>query len=174
MLPEFHNSSDPIEVFQKIVKLGIIGTHFGSCKTSFQSVQPSLLIIKDAVKTRESIYFSGKFNINSSSGKGIIRNYNKIIQIHFKHFDLFIWCFLVLGKPLLVGFCVVVVWVFLSVFSIFCITSFGDYTCLQHQETTLLSTVFYTVHLSLTIINFINTDTSAWFKHYPGCINQEH
>ena len=30
----------------------------------------------------------------------------------------------------------VVVWVSFSVYSIFCITSFGDWTNLQHQETT--------------------------------------
>ena len=36
-------------------------------------------------------------------------------------------CFLVLRKPLLVSFCVVV-WVLFSVFWIFCFTSFGDQT----------------------------------------------
>ena len=36
-------------------------------------------------------------------------------------------CFLVLRKPLLVRYCVEV-WVLFSVFSIFCITSFGDRT----------------------------------------------
>ena len=40
------------------------------------------------------------------------------------------------AERLLVCFCVVV-WVFFSVFSIFSITSFGDYTHLQYQETTL-------------------------------------
>ena len=30
----------------------------------------------------------------------------------------------------------VVVWALFSVFSIFCVMSFGDHTCLQHQETT--------------------------------------
>ena len=40
--------------------------------------------------------------------------------------------FFVLRKPLLVRFCVVV-WVFFSVFSIFCITSFGDCNRPQYQ-----------------------------------------
>ena len=42
--------------------------------------------------------------------------------------------FLVLWKLLLVSYCVVV-WVLFGVFSCFCITSFGDCTCPQHQET---------------------------------------
>ena len=45
------------------------------------------------------------------------------------------WCFLVLRWLLLVRFCVVV-WVFFSVFSVCCITSFGDCARPQHQETT--------------------------------------
>ena len=43
-------------------------------------------------------------------------------------------CFLVVWKPLLVRFCFVV-WVLFGVFSIFCMTSFGDCNCPQHQET---------------------------------------
>ena len=42
--------------------------------------------------------------------------------------------FLVLRKLLLVSYCVVV-WVLFGVFLCFCITSFGDCTCPQHQET---------------------------------------
>ena len=45
-------------------------------------------------KRKESNFFSGKCDINSLSDKGIIRNYDKIIQIHFKHFDLFYLVFL--------------------------------------------------------------------------------
>ena len=44
-------------------------------------------------------------------------------------------CFWLLGKPLLVRFCFVVRVLF-GVLSIFCMTSFGDCTCPQHQETT--------------------------------------
>ena len=44
-------------------------------------------------------------------------------------------CFLVVRKLLLVCFCVVV-WVLFSVFPIFSMTSFGDCTRPQHQETT--------------------------------------
>ena len=40
-----------------------------------------------------------------------------------------------LRKPLVVRLCVVVC-VLLRIFSIFCMTSFGDYTRQQHQETT--------------------------------------
>ena len=36
--------------------------------------------------------------------------------------------FWMLRKPLLVRFCVVV-WILLGVFSVFCMTSFGDGTC---------------------------------------------
>ena len=43
--------------------------------------------------------------------------------------------FLMLRKPLVVRLCVVVC-VLLRIFSIFCMTSFGDYTRQQHQETT--------------------------------------
>ena len=50
----------------------------------------------------------------------------------------FHWVFLVdvLWKTLLVHFCVLV-WLFFSVFLIFCITSVGDCIYLQHQETTV-------------------------------------
>ena len=51
-------------------------------------------------KRKESIYFSGKCDINSSSDKGIIRNYDKIIQIHFKHFNLFYLVFLGVGETI--------------------------------------------------------------------------
>ena len=44
-------------------------------------------------------------------------------------------CLFLLGKPLLVHFCVVE-WVLFSFFSIFCMTLFGDYTHPRHQETT--------------------------------------
>ena len=46
------------------------------------------------------------------------------LQGHFLKSDKFLGCFLVLRKPLLVSFCVVV-WV---LFSVFCFTSFGDHT----------------------------------------------
>ena len=42
-------------------------------------------------------------------------------------------CFLVLWKPLLVRFCLVV-WVLFGAFSIFCMTSFGVCTRPQHQS----------------------------------------
>ena len=42
--------------------------------------------------------------------------------------------FLVLRKLSLVSYCVVV-WVLCGVFSCFCITPFGDFTCPQHQDT---------------------------------------
>ena len=51
-------------------------------------------------KRKESIFFSGKCDINSSSDKGIIRNYDKIIQIHFKHFNLFYLVFLGVGETI--------------------------------------------------------------------------
>ena len=51
-------------------------------------------------KRKESIFFSGQCDINSSSDKGIIRNYDKIIQIHFKHFDLFYLVFLGVGETI--------------------------------------------------------------------------
>ena len=44
-------------------------------------------------------------------------------------------CLLGLRKPLLVRVCVAIL-VLLSVFSFFCITSLGDCTRPQHQETT--------------------------------------
>ena len=47
------------------------------------------------------------------------------------------WCFLVLWKPLLVCFCFVV-WGIVHYSLNLCITSFGDCTRLQHQETTKL------------------------------------
>ena len=51
---------------------------------------------------------------------------------------------MVLWKLLLVGLCVVV-WELFSVFSIFCITSFGDCSRPQHQETTNLGPVYMEV-----------------------------
>ena len=47
-------------------------------------------------------------------------------------------CLFLLGKLLLVHFCVVE-WVLFSFFSIFCMTLFGDYTHPRHQETTQCS-----------------------------------
>ena len=44
-------------------------------------------------------------------------------------------CFWMLRGPLLVRFCFVA-WVLFGVFSTFCMTSFGDGTCPQYQETT--------------------------------------
>ena len=51
-------------------------------------------------KRKESNFFSGKCDINSLSDKGIIRNYDKIIQIHFKHFDFFYLVFLGVGETI--------------------------------------------------------------------------
>ena len=71
----------------------------------------------NSLRERNQFFFSGKCDISSLSDKEIIRNYDKIIQIHFKHFDLFYLVFLGVGETI-VGFCVVV-WVLLSVFSFF-------------------------------------------------------
>ena len=54
----------------------------------------------NSLRERNQFFFSGKCDINSSSDKGIIRNYDKIIQIHFKHFNLFYLVFLGVGETI--------------------------------------------------------------------------
>ena len=63
----------------------------------------------NSLRGRDQFFFSGKCDIHSSSDKGIIRNDDKIIQIHFKHFDLFYLVFLGVGETIvgwLLGCCV--------------------------------------------------------------------
>ena len=66
-----------------------------------------------------------------------VRWYKTVIFLLMIQIDINFGCSLVLWKLLLVSSCIVV-WVLIIVFSILCFTSFGDYTCPQHQETVLI------------------------------------
>ena len=88
------------------------------------------------------------------------------LQGHFLKSDKFLGCFLVLRKPLLVSFCVVV-WV---LFSVFCFTSFGDHTIRNTKKLPELNRTEVTYPLCTVILLSTQTTIIVCCSNVHTCI----